>query len=269
MFSTISPVDVLTEVYKLTVKPLASRIQTLKGNFGQLIFIRSLVNAIYICALCFLISTGILLSGWDLRTTRLCRAAIDLCLVFYVGDKVIVYLFLLERIRQFKDPIRRHQDIIWVFGTIVILAGFGTIGVFAFLDPVTGISATDGKCRIGLPFKTALPLLVFDILVNFFLTSVFVSIGLKQFRRYSVKQRLGMVLYALPAKCYRRPIPRTAEGVKDLYMEVIIAKSLVGAISIVVPTTTNLAIFLYVTGHEKGWLCFSICTIDGMLPLNF
>ena len=42
----------------------------------------------------FNLTAGVLITGWDFVTEGLCRAAIVLCPVFYVGDKVILYLFL-------------------------------------------------------------------------------------------------------------------------------------------------------------------------------
>ena len=40
------------------------------------------------------LTAGVLITGWDFVTEGLCRAATVLCPVFYVGDKVILYLFL-------------------------------------------------------------------------------------------------------------------------------------------------------------------------------
>ena len=58
---------------------------------------RVLVLAIYSCTLGFIFSAGLLINSWDFTTEGRCRAAIDLCLVFSVDGKVLLYLFLGER----------------------------------------------------------------------------------------------------------------------------------------------------------------------------
>lgn len=57
---------------------------------------------------------------------------------------------------------------------IVVAFGFGTITVFAFIYPLTDLSTTDGKCRIGLPLKVLIPLLSLDAIINLALTGVFI-----------------------------------------------------------------------------------------------
>ena len=41
-------------------------------------------------------------------------------------------------------------------------------------------------------------------------------------------------------------------------------KGTMGALAIIMPTVANLAILFKLNGHEQGWLCFTVCTIDGM-----
>ena len=140
---------------------------------------RSRVNCSYwspVGLLC--VSAGILISGWDFVTEGLCRTAIDLCLVFYVGDKVFSFsgglpafffdseeeplfiggrsifapcvgggaprclcLFLVERTHQTRGPsCARYQDPTFFLSVVIVSGGFGIIAVFAFLYPVTSLS---------------------------------------------------------------------------------------------------------------------------------
>lgn len=46
-------------------------------------------------------------------------------------------------------------------------------------------------------------------------------------------------------------------------LEKLVAKSLVGAVLVVLPTVLNLAFLVKLQGRELGWLCLSICTLDG------
>ena len=226
-------------------------------NFRATNLIRVLTLLIYILAVCFIVSAGVLITGWDFVTEGLCRAAIDLCLVFYVGDKVILYLFLVERTHQIRGPSSpRHQDPTFFLSVVIVLGGFGIIAVFAFLYPVTSLSKIDGKCRIGLPFKVTLPLLVYDIAINLGLTAFFCFIGHQYLRGRTFKQMMAVFSAALPFHHSKK-----LDTQENLLMFMMI-KGTLGALAIIMPTVANLAILFKLNGHEQGWLCFTVCTID-------
>ena len=226
-------------------------------NFRATNLICILTLLIYILALCFIVSAGILITGWDFVTEVLCRAAIDLCLVFYVGDKMILYLFLVERTHQIRGPsCARLKDPTFLLSVFIVLGGFVIIAVFAFLYPVTSLSMIDGKCRIGLPFKVTLPLLVYDILINLSLTGFFCLIGYQYLRGQTFRQIMSVFSAALPFAHSNK-----LDTQENLLMFMMI-KGTMGALSIIMPTVANLAILFKLNGHEQGWLCFTICTID-------
>ena len=84
-------------------------------------------------------------------------------------------IFLVERAHALRIPyLRRAHDWIWLERMIVVASGFGTITVFAFIYPLTDLSTTDGKCRIGLPLKVSIPLLSLDIIINLALIGAFI-----------------------------------------------------------------------------------------------
>ena len=73
-------------------------------------FIRILVYMLYGCAVSFVLTAAVLESGLDLRTLGSCRAAIYICLVFYVGSKVLVQIFLVERAHAVRYMHKRRRD---------------------------------------------------------------------------------------------------------------------------------------------------------------
>ena len=240
---------------------VVTRLKTLEiGNFKQLNSIRILVLAIYICTLGFLFSAGLLINAWDFTTEGRCRAAIDLCLVFYVGGKVFLYLFLVERAHQlYATKLPRNRDIIYLLGIAIVIFGFGVLAVFAFIKPVTSLSHVDGKCRIGLPLIITIPLLSYDILINFALTWVFVMRGASLVKITGFRHAARCIALALP---FRR-VPGLGDPVTAC--EFFMGRSGLGALAIILPTIANLVILFILNGHENGWLCFTICTIDSML----
>ena len=171
---------------------------------------------------------------------------------------MILYLFLVERTHEIRGPsCARHQDPTFFMSVSIVLGGFGIIAVFAFLYPVTSLSSIDGKCRIGLPFKVTLPLLVYDILINLGLTAFFCFIGHQYLRGRTFKQMMAVFSAALPFHYSKK-----LDTQENLLMFMMI-KGTIGALAIIMPTVANLAILFKLNGHEQGWLCFTVCTIDG------
>ena len=219
--------------------------------------IRVLVTAVYLCSICFIIAAGVLLLSTRLTTWSLCHGAIILCLVFYVGEKVFMYLYLVERAHKIGG-VKRAKDPIFLTGTFIIFCGFGTIAGIAFWQPVAEISKLDQKCRIGLPLIVTIPLLSYDILINIAVTSVFVyySLGVLKGSRTH-----GIIRRALPIPCIKSKVRLTDQ---PKVLELFVVKSLIGCVAVIIPTLANLVVLFKVHGHEQGWLCFTICTIDCM-----
>ena len=214
--------------------------------------------AIYSCTIGFIFSAGLLINAWDFTTEGRCRAAIDICLVFYVGSKVFLYLFLVERAHQLVAiKLPRYRDPLYLLGIAIVVFGFGVLAIFAFMKPVTSLSSIDGKCRIGLPLVITIPLLTYDILINFALTWVFVLRGARLVKIRGPRHALRCITLALPFR-------RVPGGLRDpvVACEFFMGRSGLGASAIILPTIANLVILFVLNGHENGWLCFTICTVD-------
>ena len=170
---------------------------------------------------------------------------------------MILYLFLVERTHQIRGPSRaRLRDPTFLLSVGIVLGGFLIIAVFAFLYRVTSLSMIDGKCRIGLPFKVTLPLLVYDILINLSLTGFFCLIGYQYLRGRTCRQIMSVFSAALPFAHSNK-----LDTQENLLMFMMV-KGTMGALCIIMSTAANLAIMFKLNGHEQGWLCFTICTID-------
>lgn len=239
-------------------------------NLRNMNLLRVLVIVIYILGLCFVISGTTLQLGVGLNTLARCRGAIILCSVFYVGGKVIVYIFLVERAHAIRAArYRRYQDWVWLVSMLIILGGFGTITVFAFLEPVIDVSDIDGQCRIGLPLKITLPLLVYDIVMNVGMTFIFFVLvkpyirnGLPNFIPVRIRRTHQKIQRAFNMKVTQTD---PAEGALDKRgtLERLAWKSFVASIAILLSTVANLSLLFHLKGRELGWLCYTICTVDG------
>lgn len=76
---------------------LGSRLRHLRLNDVRAMnTVRQLVVLLYCFAMAFIVSSAILQSGLQLVDYQQCFAAIIICLIFYVGAKVLMYLFLVS-----------------------------------------------------------------------------------------------------------------------------------------------------------------------------
>ena len=223
-------------------------------------FIRVLTTLIYLLGIFFILAAGILIDGTDLSSEKQCHAGILLCLVFYVGGKVVLYLFLVERAHLIRAIPRKHD---WMFfaGILIIACGFGPIAGFAFARPEYEVSHIDNKCRIGLPRFVTIPLLVYDILINIGITAMFI-VFVRSYTKDS-KNTLALVRLALPIPFIKPAMEITKQAE---IMELMVVKSFLGAVAVIIPTVANLVVLLKLHGKEQGWLCFTLCTIDSKLP---
>jgi hypothetical protein len=236
-----------------------------------------LITALYIVGILFVISTALVVNGVGLNTAQNCHVAVYLCLAFYVSSKVMMYVFLVERAHCIRAPYaRRWNDYIWCFFMLIVIAGFTVLAVFAFINPV--VSMGMGGCEIGLPRRTSLILVIYDVAVNVTLTAVFIWLlqPLLKFGRPAavpywrqklaeqfacLRDRMGIALPELQP--YRHSL--TTDEVRR--REWLVCKTVWGSILVMVPTIINLAVLYHVNGHEMGWLCLLVCSTDGKPPL--
>ena len=224
--------------------------------------IRLYLIAIYFWGICFIISVASLRFGYQVRTQRACFASIILCLVFYVVDKVIIYLFLVERIHVVRS--RRHSrltDYWYMANLAIVILGFGSIAIFSFIFPIAEFA--DGKCHIGLPFRITLPLLVYDIAINLYLTSYFLYFV----RPGLVGDVVGHVRSVFSKGSTGRDNAPNRSGRlgtrRQENLRKLAKRTLNGMCVMLLATTINLAILFYMSGSEEEWMCFMFCTLDG------
>ncbi|KAL8722355.1 MAG: hypothetical protein Q9225_001145 [Loekoesia sp. 1 TL-2023] len=227
--------------------------------------VHGLVFSIYAVGFVFVLSTNLLLTGWPLKREKLCRTGIYLCLAFYIATKTLIYLYLLYTVHTSREDDRERvipytKDYISLAGFTVVMISVITVTILAFLHPIDSVSH-NGNCTIGLPPSITITLLVLDVHINIILTVLFMYLSSKVLKRgYGLTFRL--TLHALP---FRNPSPlvesliglppalfmtATKEGGKRLRM----AKALWGTVGLIIPTTANLAVLLWLKGHEQAWL---------------
>lgn len=169
----------------------------------------------------------------------------------------------MERAHALRAPHkRRSDDGLWLAGILTIAAGFGSTAVTGFLWPVTDLSNTDGRCRIGLRRRVTIPLLGFDVLINILLTLIFVyllSLSVRNMTLSTASYPASRLASCIGTTCSRSEARSNVDLHRSNHfllrqMERLLLKTLVGSILIMVPTVGNLVALCILGGRELGWV---------------
>ena len=161
---------------------------------------------------------------------------------------------------------------------LIICGGFGAIAIVGYLSPVVELSRLDGRCRIGLPPRVSFPLLCFDVAVNFLLTGIFFWLlrpvldfhGLLKTSTWfgnkftkkvkeSVRKRETELQSAMEGASLKSAMNKN--------IKILLWKCLIGSTLVMFPTVANMAQFYIMNSRELGWVCLTICTLDGMFSI--
>ncbi|KAH7039490.1 hypothetical protein B0J12DRAFT_222036 [Macrophomina phaseolina] len=166
------------------------------------------------------------------ETITICRAAILLCLTLYLSTKVCVYLFLVEKVYIVRGSnMPRLKDRLYVFN---ICAAMGPYGVLAILNIIWRFShLRNGTCIIGMEKKALMPLIIFDVGVNVYLTTLFI-VPLRQL--YSYKN-------------------------KDMNIRTMAVRTFIGSCCTLMSSVANLTLLMVLNG-EPAWICFITCNAE-------
>ncbi|KKY23065.1 hypothetical protein UCDDS831_g03190 [Diplodia seriata] len=141
---------------------------------------------IYVDSFLFVFITAVFKDVGLNETVSICKGAILLCLTLYLSTKVCVYLFLVEKAYIVRGSnISRYKDKLYMFN---ICGAMGPYGVLAILNIVWRFShVKNGTCVIGMEKKALMPLIIFDVAVNVYLTTLFI-VPLRQLYSYKTSQ---------------------------------------------------------------------------------
>ena len=154
----------------------------------------------------------------------------------------------------------RRRDPYYLIGVFVIVAGLGTIAIIAFIGPVATVSKVDDMCRIGLPLKAVISLLIYDVLINIGLTGLYIKLANRIVKNLTWGAVGRVTLGALPFHNYG-PLPSQAS-----ILQLMMAKSILATLAVILVTAVNLVVLIVMRGKEQAWLCLTICCLDGNVP---
>lgn len=204
-------------------------------HWGQAALAQWIIVIIYIDSGLFVLSAAILLHGFSINSSQsICDGGIFICLVFYMSTKLLIYYFLVERAYVVGGNRQgRFKTKLWLFNCLAMIAPYGICVVLQFVFRISYINK-DGMCIIGMQKKAMLPLIIFEVIVNVYLTLLFI-IPLRGMLSYQTNANP-----ALKRMAYR---------------------SFFGSVCTLTTAVVNLTVVMILKG-EPAWICFSCCNAD-------
>ncbi|KAH7048431.1 hypothetical protein B0J12DRAFT_666031 [Macrophomina phaseolina] len=183
------------------------------------------------------VSVSAIVKGIGSNTSKgICEASILICICFYFSSKVLLYYFLVEKVHIVRREIRtRLQDKLYIFNCFGMMLPYLGVVILSFIWRI-GYINTDGTCIIGIGRQALIPVVAFDIIVNAYLTALFIA----PIRR----------LYSYKSKSRARA-----------YLHSIAWRSFTGSCCTLLATIAN-GVTMMVLNGEPGWLCFVSCNAD-------
>ncbi|KAG0302115.1 hypothetical protein BGZ98_007786 [Dissophora globulifera] len=202
-------------------------------RFRSINYARGLVLVLLLFSWAFSFSAALLVQTNNFNIVS-CQLSSLTCIFLYAASKIAIYLFFIERVNIVTGlGVNRWRSPMFKFNMMLLLPYFG-IAVLVVKYRDVEIEA-DGRCTLALLEQSSVPLVVYDTLISFWLTALFVKALISS----------TSVLNG-PTRSKLRDVARRA---------------LIGSILSLISSNANISMFL-VFEHERGLFCLALCTVD-------
>ncbi|KAH6637735.1 hypothetical protein C7974DRAFT_307105 [Boeremia exigua] len=148
--------------------------------------------------------------------------------------KILIYYFLVERAYIVRGSLkaRRHTKL-WLFNCVFMMLPYTIFVIMNFVWRITYID-DKGMCIIGMQKIAMLPLITFEVVVNIYLTLLFIVPVRKLYSyRNNTNPKLNRMAF----------------------------RSLIGSLATLTTSVANLTVLMVLKG-EPGWICLMCCNAD-------
>ncbi|KAI8065921.1 hypothetical protein BC940DRAFT_303204 [Gongronella butleri] len=199
-------------------------------NYGRI-----LVLLLYICSWAFAVTSIIVVSTNDNNIIS-CTIGMLACDVFYAGTKIIMYMWLVERVHIVTNTKKKRLKSCAYKFHMGLLCPY--VAIFVLMLTFRNIYILDnGMCMIGLQYIASIPLLIYDFIFNLYLTWLFMR-PLMNVGRNSRMDWKRSRLYRLARR------------------------TLVASLVCLIVSFVNVVVVVITAGHERGLVCLTMCTVD-------
>ncbi|TPX48043.1 hypothetical protein SeLEV6574_g02275 [Synchytrium endobioticum] len=194
-----------------------------------------------VAAICFAFVSSFLVANSDMDDWA-CRGVHVFCVIAYAGSKVVMYLFLIEKLHIVTSFRTRFEDRLWKTNMLLVVPFIG-IAILGFIFAGHDFSDADtmethpGSCLITYGHIFTIPLLSYDSFFSLYLTMYFV---------------ISVMGFSWVGDCN---INRN-----EKYME-LAKRNLYGSVIAMTSTLSN-CLELAIHEHQSGTLCLLLCSSD-------
>ncbi|KAF8933899.1 hypothetical protein BGZ47_010598 [Haplosporangium gracile] len=232
---TVEILSLFISLLCITIMSLLFGRKTAGTRIGNINYARGLVIILYFLSWLFSVISAVLVQTNNRNQTS-CTLSILVCIVLYASSKVVIYLFLTERVYVVTAVgVTRWNSRMYKFNLALVSPYLG-IFVLAMYFRVAEIQSEDGHCMIGLKSAASIPLILYDTFICSWLTGLFVRALLS-----STSMLQG------PTKSRLRDVAR---------------RTFIGSVFALLLSSANVASLVYFAGNQRGLYCLASCTLD-------
>ncbi|KAF9987798.1 hypothetical protein BGZ75_010424 [Mortierella antarctica] len=203
-------------------------------SMANINYARGLVISLYIVSWGFTTIAAVLTSTNPGNITS-CTISIFVCLSLYAMSKIVIYLFLIEKVYVVSSVTTTRKDTTLYRVNILLLTPYTIILALMVLNRVAVLNEDD-DCYIGLKPTASITLILYDIFISSWLTILFIRPLMSS---TSVLQG--------PSKGKLRQVAR---------------RTLIGSVIALILSSANVFTLVYFKGYEDSVLCLLSCTLD-------
>ncbi|KAF9408451.1 hypothetical protein BGZ94_002308 [Podila epigama] len=203
-------------------------------NMSNINYARGLVISLYMVSWAFTTIAAVLTST-NTGNIVSCTLSIFVCLSLYAASKIIIYLFLIEKVYVVSSVTTTRKDTLLYRVNILLLTPYTIILCLMILNRVALINENE-ECIIGLKPTASITLILYDIFVSCWLTVLFI-----------------------------RPLMSTTsvlQGPSKGKLRQVARRTLIGSVIALVLSSGNVFTLVYYRGYEDSVLCLLSCTLD-------
>ncbi|KAF9357594.1 hypothetical protein BGX26_003438 [Mortierella sp. AD094] len=208
--------------------------KTAGTKLGTINYARGLVIALYLVSWAFSFMATMLVQTNNFNIIS-CKMSIYTCIILYAISKIIIYLFLMEKVYVVTAVGSTRRDFLLYKVNMCLLSPYLAILGLMIKFENSDILPT-GECSIGLDKPASLPLIIYDIFLSCWLTALFIRPLMS-----------STSLLQGPTKGKLRDVAR---------------RTLMGCVIALILSSANVFTLVYFDGHERGLICLASCTLD-------
>ncbi|KAF9338442.1 hypothetical protein BKA57DRAFT_532466 [Linnemannia elongata] len=229
-----SVISLLVSLLSISLMSVLFGRKTSGTSMANINYARGLVISLYVVSWLFTTIAAVLTST-NTGNIMSCTLSIFVCLSLYAASKIIIYLFLIEKVYVVSSVTTTRKDTMLYRFNILLLTPYTVILVLMILNHVAVLDEND-QCFIGLKPLASIVLILYDIFISCWLTVLFIRPLMSS---TSVLQG--------PSKGKLRQVAR---------------RTLIGSVIALILSSGNVFTLVYYRGYEDSVLCLLSCTLD-------